>query len=87
MRIARVPQKKCHNSGLKGISNELKVGRKVTTGIWDSCKVRFLAVAQMNLKDRNMKEKNIVLEWTPIEGSAATKLENYIFTDRKEVRK
>lgn len=34
-----------------------------------------------------MKEKNIVLEWTPIEGSAASKLENYIFTDRKEVRK
>ena len=34
-----------------------------------------------------MKEKNIVLEWTPIEGKAATALSNYIFTDRKEVRK
>lgn len=34
-----------------------------------------------------MKERNIVLEWTPIENSAASALSNYIFTDRKEVRK
>ena len=34
-----------------------------------------------------MKEKNIVLEWTPIEGKADSALSNYIFTDRKEVRK
>ncbi len=33
-----------------------------------------------------MKEKSIVLEWTPIEGSAADALSDYIFTDRKEVR-
>ena len=34
-----------------------------------------------------MKEKNIVLEWTPIEGNAAAALDNFVFTDRKEVRK
>ena len=34
-----------------------------------------------------MKEKNIVLEWTPIEGSAASALDNFVFTDRKEVRR
>ena len=34
-----------------------------------------------------MKEKNVVLEWTPIENSVASALSNYIFTDRKEVRK
>ena len=33
-----------------------------------------------------MKEKNIVLEWTSIEGSAASVLESFVFTDRKEVR-
>ena len=34
-----------------------------------------------------MKEKNIVLEWTPIEGKAAAVLDNFVFTDRKEVRR
>lgn len=34
-----------------------------------------------------MKEKNVVLEWTAIEGSAAAALENFVFTDRKEVRR
>ena len=36
---------------------------------------------------KEMKEKNIVLEWTAIEGSAATALGSFIFTDRKEVRR
>lgn len=34
-----------------------------------------------------MKEKNVVLEWTSIEGRLATDLDNFVFTDRKEVRK
>lgn len=34
-----------------------------------------------------MKEKNIVLEWTTIEGKAAAALDNFVFTNRKEVRK
>lgn len=34
-----------------------------------------------------MKEKNVVLEWTAIEGSSATALDNFVFTDRKEVRR
>lgn len=34
-----------------------------------------------------MKEKSIVLEWTPIEGSAAAGLDKFVFTDRGEVRK
>lgn len=34
-----------------------------------------------------MKEKNIVLEWTAIEGSAAAELDKFVFTDRKEVRR
>lgn len=34
-----------------------------------------------------MKEKNIVLEWTAIEGKAASALDNFVFTDRKEIRK
>ena len=34
-----------------------------------------------------MKEKNVVLEWTSIEGSSAAALDNFVFTDRKEVRR
>ena len=34
-----------------------------------------------------MKERNIVLEWTSIEGSTAAELDNFVFTDRKEVRR
>jgi hypothetical protein len=34
-----------------------------------------------------MKEKNIVLEWTAIEGKAADALDSFVFTDRKEVRR
>lgn len=34
-----------------------------------------------------MKEKNVVLEWTAIEGSSAAALNSFVFTDRKEVRK
>lgn len=34
-----------------------------------------------------MKEQSIVLEWTPIEGNTANTLNNFVFTDRKEVRK
>jgi hypothetical protein len=36
---------------------------------------------------RKMKEKTIVLEWTPIEGKAAAALQSFVFTDRKEVRR
>lgn len=32
-------------------------------------------------------ERNIVLEWTPIEGKAAAELQSFVFTDRKEVRR
>lgn len=42
----------------------------------------------INRKNKEtMKEKNIVLEWTPIEGNAAAALDNFVFTDRKEVRR
>jgi hypothetical protein len=34
-----------------------------------------------------MKEQNIVLEWTSIENNTANALNNFVFTDRKEVRK
>ena len=34
-----------------------------------------------------MKEKAVVLEWTAIEGSSASALQGFIFTDRKEIRK
>lgn len=34
-----------------------------------------------------MKEKNIVLEWTAIEDKAASELDSFVFTDRKEVRR
>lgn len=34
-----------------------------------------------------MKEKNIVLEWTTIDGNTASELDNFVFTDRKEVRR
>ena len=34
-----------------------------------------------------MKERSIVLEWTPIEGKAAAELQSFVFTDRKEVRR
>ena len=33
-----------------------------------------------------MKEKNVVLEWTPIEGIATVASGSFVFTDRKEVR-
>ena len=39
------------------------------------------------INKETMKERNIVLEWTPIENSAASALSSFIFTDRKEVRK
>ena len=34
-----------------------------------------------------MKEKTVVLEWTSIEGGNASELDNFIFTDRGEVRR
>lgn len=34
-----------------------------------------------------MKEKNIVLDWTPIENIAVAPKGNFVFTDRKEVRR
>jgi len=34
-----------------------------------------------------MKEKNVILEWTAIEGSKAAELDKFIFTDRREVRR
>ena len=34
-----------------------------------------------------MKETAVVLEWTPIEGSKAAVLDNFVFTDREEVRR
>lgn len=34
-----------------------------------------------------MKEKNVVLEWTSIEGIAKPCGSEFIFTDRKEVRR
>ena len=34
-----------------------------------------------------MKDKNVVLEWTSIESSSAATLQNFVFTDRKEVRR
>ena len=33
-----------------------------------------------------MKEMNIILEWTTIEGNTC-ELNSFVFTDRKEVRK
>lgn len=42
---------------------------------------------RQQLKIKDMKEKNIVLEWTAIEGKAASTIDSFIFTDRKEVRK
>jgi len=34
-----------------------------------------------------MKEKNVVLEWTTIEGIAESTGSRFVFKDRKEVRK
>ena len=45
----------------------------------------FIGNKRQNI--HHMKDKNIVLEWTPIEGSSAVALENFVFTDRKEVRR
>lgn len=34
-----------------------------------------------------MKEKNVVLEWTAIEGSSAAELGKFVFVNRGEVRR
>lgn len=39
------------------------------------------------LNSIDMKEKNVVLEWTAIEGSKAAELDKFVFVNRGEVRR